>query len=96
MKSLDELAIVINTVNRHTIVNTRLRDLDRPDAGHDRTTRQMSVADDHPVAILVDKLFVRFDPGGHLSLHSLGQQSLRTDTQHVGQHILGSCGWHRQ
>jgi len=54
--------VLIEDSGATTIVHPRLRDLHRPDAGHDSPLGQMSVADHLTVALLVRHVLVRFDP----------------------------------
>ena len=72
------------------IVNPRLRDDDRTDAGDDGAGGQAAVADDHAVPVLVDKPFVRFDPTGHLGLDGLGQKLMDALENHICQRHPGN------
>ena len=67
----------------------RLHHLDRAHARENLPRRQMTVADDLPVAMLIGDVRVGVDVAGDLGLDGLGEHPLRAFTQNLRHHVSG-------
>ena len=67
----------------------------RAHAGDDRPGLGVAVADDPPMAILIEQVGVVSDPDGDLCFHRLGEQLSRPLLQNLGQRVrsglIGKC-----
>src|SRR5262249_34398266 len=90
----DRRGELLSGVGRPAVMDARLLDRDRADAGGDGALGQVAVADDLVTADGVAAVPVAVDPVGDFGLDGLGEQLLGALAEEVAADILGLGQWY--